>query len=83
MSMSLDDLARDVLSISLRATASLQMQMAAALIGKGQDELRKHMQDSAELHLKSVAALAPRVEVCGRDDTIARLRFVDELGARD
>lgn len=82
MSKCLDDLARDVLSISLRATASLQMQMAAVLIGKGQDELRKHLQDSAELHLKSVAALEVRASD-RRDDTIERLRFVDELGARD
>lgn len=42
---------RDLLAIRLRATAALQLQMAAALIGKGQDELRQHFQSSAELML--------------------------------
>ena len=44
---------RDLLCIQLRATAALQMQMSAALLGKGQDELRKHFADSAELLMRA------------------------------
>lgn len=44
---------RGLLCIQLRATAALQMQMSAALLGKGQDELRKHFADSAELLMRA------------------------------
>lgn len=49
---------RHLLSIQLKATGALQLQMAAALIGKGQDELRKHFSQSAELMLKAAKELA-------------------------
>lgn len=40
---------RDLLVIRLKATAALQLQMAGALVGKGQDELCKHFMESAKL----------------------------------
>jgi uncharacterized membrane-anchored protein YhcB (DUF1043 family) len=49
---------RDLLCLQLKAMAALQSQMAAALLGKGQDELRKHFTESAELLMKARAALA-------------------------
>lgn len=57
------DLARmetDMLALRLRLTATLQLQMAAALIGKGQDELRKHFGESAELMLTASKAIAQK-----------------------
>lgn len=50
--------ATSLLVIRLKATASLQLQMAAALTGKGQDELRQHFGQSAELMIKAARALA-------------------------
>lgn len=44
---------RDLLAIHLKATALLQMQMATALTGKGQDELRRHFIDSAGLLIEA------------------------------
>lgn len=49
---------RDLLGIQLRATAALQLQMAAALLGKGQDELRSHFMQSAELMAKASKELS-------------------------
>lgn len=51
--MSNEQVQRDLLRIQLRATAALQAQMAAALLGKGQDELRKHFTDSADLLMRA------------------------------
>lgn len=48
-----DQAIRDLLRIRMRAMAALQLQLAAALAGKGQDELRKHLSDSAELLLEA------------------------------
>lgn len=47
----------DMIAIQLMATAKLQFEMASALIGKGQDELRKHFASSAELMIKAAQAL--------------------------
>jgi len=44
---------RELLQIQLRASAALNMQMAAALIGRGQDELRKHFQSNAAIMLSA------------------------------
>jgi uncharacterized membrane-anchored protein YhcB (DUF1043 family) len=44
---------RELLGIQLMAMGALQLQMAAALIGKGQDELRNHFAQSAELMLRA------------------------------
>jgi hypothetical protein len=46
-----------LVAIQLKAMAALQMQMAAALTGNGQDELRKHFLDSASLMMRAVKAL--------------------------
>lgn len=51
------DMARELLVIRLRAMATIQAQMAAALIGKGQDELRKHFNDSANMLTEAHKAL--------------------------
>lgn len=56
--MDTDAALRGILCIQLRATAALQSQMSAALIGKGQDELRKHFNDSAELMMRAHKALS-------------------------
>lgn len=40
---------RELVQIQLRASAALNMQLAAAMLGKDQDELRKHFQSNAEL----------------------------------
>lgn len=53
---------RELLAIRCKATAVLQYQMAAALVGKGQDELRKHFSDSAELLIAVADEL--RSEAC-------------------
>ena len=50
-------MSRDFLVIAMKATAQLQMQMATALNGKGQDELRSHFIDSASLFLDAAKAL--------------------------
>lgn len=57
MSDTLSAQINDLLAIQLMATAKLQFQMAEALIGKGQDELRRHFAQSAELMLKAGEAL--------------------------
>lgn len=49
---------REILAFQLKACAALQLQMAAALIGKGQDELRAHFQQSAELMVKAIKELS-------------------------
>lgn len=49
---------RELLVIRMKATATLQMQMATALNGKGQDELRSHFIDSATLLLDAAKELA-------------------------
>lgn len=51
------DMAREFLVIRLRAMAMMQAQMAAALFGKGQDELRKHFNDSANMLTEAHKAL--------------------------
>lgn len=48
---------RDMLALRLKLTAKLQMQMATALTGKGQDELRKHFIDSAGLLIEAAKEL--------------------------
>lgn len=45
---------RSLLCTRLRAMASIQMQMATALNGKGQDELRNHFIESAGVMLEAV-----------------------------
>jgi len=49
---------RELLVIQLKATAALQLQMAAALIGKGQDELRNHFLQSSRLMAETVKELS-------------------------
>lgn len=49
---------RELLAIQLKACAALQLQMAAALIGKGQDELRAHFMQSAEIMAKAIRGLS-------------------------
>jgi len=49
---------RDLIAIQCKAMAALQLQMAAALIGKGQDELRQHFQQSAEVLAKAAKELS-------------------------
>lgn len=49
---------RDLLAIRMKATATLQMQMATALTGKGQDELRAHFIESATLLLDAAKELS-------------------------
>lgn len=44
---------RELLQIQLRASAALNMQLAAALIGRDQDEMRKHFQQTAEVMLSA------------------------------
>jgi hypothetical protein len=44
---------RSLLATRMRLMADMQAQMAAALFGKGQDELRKHFIDSADLLLEA------------------------------
>lgn len=51
---------RELLQIQLRASAALNAQMAAALIGSGQDKLRKHFQTTAELLMSAHAELEGR-----------------------
>lgn len=48
---------RDLLAIQCKATATLQLQMAAALVGKGQDQLREHFMDSARVLVKAATEL--------------------------
>lgn len=52
---------RELTAIRLRAMAALQLQMAAALVGKGQDELRRHFADSAELMIEAASRLRDKV----------------------
>lgn len=47
-----------LLSLRLRAMAKLNAQLAAALTGRGQDELRKHLNDCADLMIQAVAFIA-------------------------
>jgi hypothetical protein len=49
---------RDLLAIRMKATATLQMQMATALTGKGQGGLRRHFIDSATLLLDAAKELS-------------------------
>ncbi len=49
---------RDLIAIQCKATAALQLQMAAALIGKGQDQLREHFQQSAETLARAAKELS-------------------------
>jgi len=44
---------RELLVIRMKATAQLQMQMATVLTGKGQNELRAHLIDSASLLIEA------------------------------
>jgi len=57
-----DNHIRDLLAIRLRATAALQLQMAAALMGKGQDELRQHFMDSASLMAEAIRELRQQAQ---------------------
>jgi hypothetical protein len=47
----------DLMAIRLMATAQLQFQMATALIGKGQDELRRHFAGGAEMMIEAAEML--------------------------
>lgn len=49
---------RDLMGLRLKCTATLQLQTATALTGKGQDELRKHFLQSAELMLEAMKELS-------------------------
>lgn len=49
--------ARELLAIRLKATGIIQMQLAAALAGKGQDELQAHFIDSSKLLIKAAREL--------------------------
>ncbi len=50
-----------LVAIQLKAMATLQLQMAAALTNKGQDELREHFTESARIMMRAVKALGERV----------------------
>ena len=50
-----------LVAIQLKAMAALQLQMAAALTGKGQDELREHFIDSAKIMMRAVQALGEKI----------------------
>jgi uncharacterized membrane-anchored protein YhcB (DUF1043 family) len=52
-----DESIKSLLAIQLKAMASLQLQMSATLTGKGQDELRKHFMESAEIMIKAAEEL--------------------------
>jgi hypothetical protein len=47
----------ELLVLRLKATAMLQMQMAAALTGKGQDELQAHFVSSSKLLIEAAREL--------------------------
>jgi len=49
---------RELLAMQCNAMAALQLEMAAVLIGKGQDELRQHFQQSAEVLAKAAKELS-------------------------
>ena len=49
---------RDLLVTRLKATALLQMELATALTGKGQDELRQHFIDSSGLLIEAAKELS-------------------------
>lgn len=51
----------DLLVARLKLTADLQAQMAGALTGKGQDEIRNHFIDSADLLFAAAKAIARKV----------------------
>lgn len=55
--MTLESARRDLLQIQLRASAALNAQMAAKLIGCDQEQLRKHFQTTAELLMSAHAEL--------------------------
>lgn len=54
----IDTALRSLLRTRLKATAMLQMEMATALTGKGQDELRQHFIDSSTLMLDAAREMA-------------------------
>ena len=58
MSAALHEATRSLAIIRLHATASLQLQIAAALFGKDHDELRRHFISSAGLMAEAAAALS-------------------------
>lgn len=49
---------RNLMAMRLAATAKLQTELAVALIGNGQDELRKHFLESAGLMLEAAKELS-------------------------
>ena len=57
MSTATDQTLRHLLCIRLRAGAGLNMQVAASLIGKGQEELRQHFSRNGELMIEAIAEL--------------------------
>lgn len=57
MSAATKQLSREIVQIQLRASAALNMQLAASLIGRGQEEMRKHFLQTAEVMMSAHAVL--------------------------
>lgn len=53
MSAAIDQMQRSLVQIQLRACAALNMQLAASLLGRGQDDLRNHFQRNAEVMMSA------------------------------
>lgn len=57
MSAATEQMQRSLVQIQLRASAALNMQLAASLMGRGQDDLRNHFQRNAEVMMSAHKAL--------------------------
>ncbi len=57
MSATTAQMSRELVQIQLRASAALNMQLATSLIGRGQEEMRKHFLQTAEVMMSAHAVL--------------------------